>query len=184
MRFAAFCSCREWRTRENAAEPPCSVPRCSVLSHTNVRTWLQLPESGEVEKGRGLLMFRGFGTFALIRTSSALSLGLSRNPSVCGAAKGRADSPLLRSRTSTTFRHLTSVLHSMDPKGKGKAAGSSPAPGSVTLETPDWFKPERIRCLTEATTPNQGAGVAGSGISRRGRGEGESGREKRREVSP
>lgn len=44
----------------------------------------------------------------------------------------------------------------MDPKGKRKATGPSPASSSAAVETPEWFKPERVRCLTEATTPNPG----------------------------
>eukprot|EP00752_Nemacystus_decipiens_P015161 g13506.t1 len=40
----------------------------------------------------------------------------------------------------------------MEPRGKQRATGSSSS-SSTTLETPEWFKPERVRCLTEATTP-------------------------------
>ena len=101
-------------------------------------------------------MIRGFITIALFRTTTALSLGRSRSPSVFGSAIVRPSDSPRQFRTSTPFRHLTRVLHSMDPKGKRKATGPSPASSSAAVETPEWFKPERVRCLTEATTPNPG----------------------------
>lgn len=92
---------------------------------------------------------RGFGTLALIRSGTALSLGLLRNPSL-RVATTRSDSLL-----SSIFRQVTPpavVLHAMESKGKHSATGRSSS-SSDTLDTPEWFKPERVRCLTEVTTP-------------------------------
>lgn len=88
---------------------------------------------------------RGFGALALIRSSTALSLGLLRNHPL-RAATTRSDSLL-----SSTFRRIT-TLRTMESTGKHSAMGRSSS-SSAVLETPEWFKPERVRCLTEATSP-------------------------------
>ncbi|CAM9435802.1 unnamed protein product [Pylaiella littoralis] len=103
-------------------------------------------------------MYRGFGALALIHSSAALSI-VGHTPNyLCLLRTTRSDS-LFTSRRSTRTGNITGVLRAtMGSKGKGKAAGIYSASSSnATLETPDWFKPERVRCLTDATTPsNQG----------------------------
>lgn len=56
---------------------------------------------------------------------------------------------------------IVAMASSRSSKGKGKESANGEAslanggPKSVELDTPDWFKPERVRCLTDVTKPKK-----------------------------
>lgn len=148
---ASRTSCR---TLETPTQPRYSKSRAKRLKH-----WSDATHS--------LLMYRGFGTLALIHSSTSLS-SICFTRSLSGFRAARSDS--LRPRLPRRSREYGEIM-SMEPKGKRKASGASSASSGATLETPDWFKSDRVRCLTDVSTPrDQGEAlraVAGSSPRRR-----------------
>lgn len=64
---------------------------------------------------------------------------------------------------STVARIPSPMKRTKDLKGKGKTRkipgndrAKSNGGKSNAIDTPPWFKPERLRCLTEATSPRDG----------------------------
>ena len=109
----------------------------------------------------------GLGSLALISSSRALSfICLSRSlPSVLCTPVPTESSRRFGIYTASASRsERATQLMASSGRGSGrrKAVGlsaSSPAvaaqdgKGNITLEMPKWFKSERVRCLTDATTP-------------------------------
>lgn len=85
-----------------------------------------------------------------------------------------------RARIYTTPPNLAVVLRSMErageTRGKRKASGTSSLPSitendcenGIVVETPQWFKSERVRCLTDANTPRDEGDPLHNKDSRRG----------------
>lgn len=93
-------------------------------------------------------MYRGFGALALIHSSTSLSpVYLTQSLSVFQAARSDSHRQGL-ARRSRVYQRIA-----MASNGKRKASEGSSASGGAMPETPDWFKPDRVRCLTDVSKP-------------------------------